>query len=181
MIFKLNDKDTVRKLNPHINELKGFLHIKDDAIRLAIYMYDYESPFRYLPEEGDARMNAIRREVVKFKDYSDDRWERVNAGGSFTKAARMIKSLIYDDEIELYISYCNQLASWAALLNKKDKSDKEQDQAIKIAKDMLSLIDVKKEMELKLGKRIDDGVKDRIKQSTIELFMEEWDGDYDSV
>ena len=182
MIFNVSDKDTMRKLNPVLNELSDFDKLTDDAIRLACYMYDYDSPFRHLPEEGEVRMNAIKRDVKRFSEKTEAHWDKFEKGkGMYTRAARAVKKLQYDQDVELYISYCEQLAGWQNIMSKPDKSDKEVDQAIKIAKEIIGFLDVKKQMEIKLGKRIDDSVKERIKASTIEMFMDSWDGKRDTL
>ena len=103
-----------------------------------------------------------------------DRNARNTTNGKIPKVEKAIKiyqSLQYDEDMETYLAFREQIRQYKEFLNKKNKTIQEYDKSMKIMKMMAAAIEMAKELRISLGideKEAKEMLKDR-KVSTIDL------------
>jgi hypothetical protein len=178
MIFKISkDKDFFDE-NPSALWIKEFKDCSSEEMKYVVLCYSYDSPFRTLPSEqkkiksldaiGISRM-ASGKFPKEYVDIMENKIQRVR------NAILKLRDITRDEDKETLEAYDEQLDQFRALMRKRDKSDKEMDQAMKISKEFPSFLENRQRVKEILDIR-DDSSQQGLEQqseefSTVEDFL----------
>lgn len=179
MVFKITNKDFFED-NPSAKWINEFNQCTSDQMKYVLFVYAYDTPFRKLSTE-DRKHRALTEIGIK-KDGNrrfPTTWRKVMANEipQVRNAIMKLREITRDDDSETLEAYDAQLDQFRALMRKPNKSDKEVDQAMKIAKDFPSFLENRKKVMEILELRQDEVFTDEDEVdnefSTVEEFLDE--------
>jgi hypothetical protein len=170
MIFKVVHGKKIREVNDSIDAVPEFADCNDKVMKYVVLMFDYHSPYARLP--FDQRKNQVLIAI----DYTEKESIKSFFHRNKTKIQKASDKYIdiqYDDNMESLIAMKAQMSSWRELLKKDNKTDREDDRAVKIFKDMPSHTKKIKELEEIVGYRERfDAEEEGNPKTALEQYME---------
>lgn len=178
---KQSSTQELRDLFPQIEFIEGFRYkyktgedvIKDNVLKYAILMYDYESPFINQPEKE--RHKAVLKVALGYKDENKingfttafDHRAMINKVKTTLKG--MNRSIDCNENRALFYALKNRKQEIIDHLNKKNKQQEDHDLSNKFIKELKDVIENIETVRKLLGyEEEDEGLSDR---SAIEKFI----------
>tara|TARA_R100000995_G_scaffold16783_1_gene6641 strand:- start:4158 stop:4700 length:543 start_codon:yes stop_codon:yes gene_type:complete len=170
MIFKVVHGKKIREVNDSIDAIPEFKSCSDKVMKYIVLMYDYFSPYSRLPFEQRKEQVLISLEYIN----------KSTIGTFFSRHKNVLKKGIskyveiqYDEDMESLIAMKAQMDEWREQLKKKNKTDREEDRAIKVFDKMPSHAKRIKELEEIVGYREKfESDEEGTPKTALELYME---------
>lgn len=150
MIFKVVHGKKIREVNDSVDAVPEFSVCNDKTMKYVVLMYDYHSPYARLP------FDQRKQQVLIAIDYTEKESIRSFFHRNKTKlknATEKYREIQYDEDMESLIAMKAQMDEWREQLKKKNKTDREEDRAIKVFDKMPSHAKRIKELEELVGYR----------------------------
>lgn len=148
MIFRLSDKEFFKD-NPEAKSIDSFLKLGDQGMKYICLVYGYNSPLRKM-DMTERKKKAVHN--CGFKPTPKGRPSKLQTdlmevrGLLVKKALAEYMEIQFDADRDLLLAYDEQVDEFKALMRSKDKSDKQLDQALKIAEKLPKLLETRKQL-----------------------------------
>jgi hypothetical protein len=168
MLFKVDIRKPVRETNPEINAIEEFVDLSDRNLKYIFLVYDYDTPYKQIPI--DERKKKVALDVgfktEKGRDLFDKNARDILNGkiDSIEAAIKKFKSLIFDQDRETYISVSELIVNISNMIGTPTKNIAELEKKAKMAQQLTSLSQTKKQLAQILGIR-NDMADEEIKKS----------------
>jgi len=179
MLFKITEGDFFED-NPDAISIPEFSFCNSKEMKWVCMVFDYKSPIRQMPI--DKRMVKAAY-VAGYKNVPDNAGKNYQISPKLSRAISVYKEIQFDEDQENLLAYNSQLSQYRELLTKREKSDKEIDQSLKIMKEMPTLQAKRKELISILDLRDEIVIEEKDPEereeslSTLDIInMEEYDG-----
>jgi predicted RNase H-like nuclease (RuvC/YqgF family) len=150
MIFKISkDKDFFEE-NPSAGWIEEFKKCSSEEMKYVILVYSYDTPLRTLAAE-QRKHRAL--EYIGLTRMANGKWDKqtdmliTNQVQRVRNAILKLREITRDEDKETLESYDEQLDQFRSLLRKRDKTDKEMDQAMKISKEFPAFLENRKKVQ----------------------------------
>lgn len=149
MIFRLSDKEFFKD-NPEAKSIKQFLDLGDQGMKYMCLVYGYNSPLRKM-EMIDRKHKAVAN--CGFKPTPKGRPSKLQTdlmemrSSIVKKAYTEYMELQFDADRDLLSAYDEQINEFKCLMRNREKSDKQLDQALKIAEKLPKLLETRKQIQ----------------------------------
>lgn len=151
MLFKVNQKDSVFKLNPELYSVPEFAELNAKQMTTIILVFDYKSPFRqkpqkdrwklaflaagYVPEEGKGSVFNMR-----CREMQDGKHTKVNA------AIKKYLEIQHDEDIELLETVQHQINTIKTMVRKSWEDPADVDKINKLVNSLPELRERQREL-----------------------------------
>jgi hypothetical protein len=179
MIFKISkDKDFFEE-NPSALWIKEFKECTSNEMKYVVLCYSYDTPLRTLSADQKKIKSLDIIGVVRMangtfpKEYIEIMENRVQR---VRNAILKLREITRDEDKETLESYDEQLDQYRALMRKRDKTDKEMDQAMRISKELPTFLEnrekIKEILQIRDSSAIGSTESSIDEFSTLEEYLE---------